>query len=149
MLKTLSIKQNFLGIEKEYSQFDNSKIVVLPCPYEATVSYGGGTKNGPKAILDASHYVEFYDEEIDREMHKEVGICTLAPINFNNKKNESALKLIGENAKKIISHDKFLLTLGGEHTISQALIESHLEKYPNISVLQFDAHLVLQQGTEK
>ncbi len=146
MFKVLNTKQNFLDIKKEHSLFENSKIVVLPCPYEATVSYGGGTKNGPKAILDASHYVEFYDEEFDREMHNEVGICTLAPINFNKKKNELAMKLIFENAKKIISRDKFLLTLGGEHTISQALIKSHLEKYPNISVLQFDAHSDLRMS---
>lgn len=146
LFKTLSVKQNFLGIEKEYSEFDNSNIIVLPCPYEATVSYGGGTKNGPKSILDASHYVEFYDEELDREIYKKSGICTLAPIVFGNKKNKFALKLIYENSKKIISTNKFLLTLGGEHTISQALIKSHLEKFPNLSVLQFDAHSDLRMS---
>ena len=70
-MKTLSIKENFLGIEKEFSSFENSKIVVLPCGYEHTVSYGGGTANGPEAILSASHQVEFYDEEVNRELVKD------------------------------------------------------------------------------
>ncbi|MBS4027344.1 MAG: agmatinase [Ignavibacteriales bacterium] len=139
-MKTLGIKQNFLGIEKEFSAFEKSKIAILLCPYEATVSYGGGTKFGPKAILEASHYVEFYDEELDRELYKEIGISTLAPINFGSKKNESALNMIYKNAKDVISENKFLLTIGGEHTISQALIKAHIEKFPNLSVLQFDAH---------
>ncbi|MBM4167287.1 MAG: agmatinase [Ignavibacteria bacterium] len=145
-LNTLGSNRNFLGIEKDYSSLENSSIVILPCPYEATVSYGGGTKNGPKTILAASHYVEFYDEEIDKEIYKKVKIATFAPLKFGSKKNESALGLIYENAKFILSKNKFLLTLGGEHTISQALIKAHLEKYPNLCVLQFDAHSDLRMS---
>ena len=63
MVKVLDSKQNFLGIEKQYSTFETSKVVVLPVPYEHTVSYGGGTKKGPDAILKASHFVEFFERK--------------------------------------------------------------------------------------
>jgi agmatinase len=140
MLKTLGIKQNFLAIEDEYSSFEKSKVVILPVPYEATVSYGGGTKAGPKAILDASHYVEFYDEETKREVYRTLGIATLEPIKFGNKKDEAALEQIYQTTKELIEQNKFVITLGGEHTLSQATIAAHAEKYSDLSVVQIDAH---------
>ena len=139
-MKTLGIKQNFLGIEKEFSSFEKSKIAILPCGYEHTVSYGGGTANGPEAILSASHQVEFYDEEVNRELIKEIGVATLPSLNFSKKKNEKALQYIYNEAKNVLNENKFLLTLGGEHTISSALIQAHSEKFPNLFVVQFDAH---------
>ncbi len=78
-IKTYSIKNNFLAIEDKYSNYNNSKIVILPVPYEQTTSYGKGTSKGPQAILDASHYVEFFDEELNRELCFEKGICSLYP----------------------------------------------------------------------
>src|SRR5258706_6431569 len=94
MIKTLGIRSNFLGIEEQYSSFAKSKVVVLPVPYEQTVSYGVGTKLGPGAILKASHQVEFYDEETGREVHKELGIATLPPLAFGKRTGEGALELI-------------------------------------------------------
>jgi len=140
MLKTLGIKQNFLAIEDGYSSFEKSKVVILPVPYEATVSYGGGTKTGPKAILDASHYVEFYDEETKREVYRTLGIATLEPIKFGNKKDEAALEQIYQTTKELIEQNKFVITLGGEHTLSQATIAAHAEKFPDLSLVQIDAH---------
>lgn len=140
MLKTLGIKSNFLGMEEEFSSYKNSRVVILPAPYERTVSYGGGTKNGPAAILDASHYVEFYDEETRREVHRELGIATLQPINFGKKRDEESLELIYETVRSLLNDKKFVFTLGGEHTISQATIAAHAEKYRDLSVLQIDAH---------
>jgi agmatinase len=144
--KTLGARKNFLGIEHQHSSFEKSQAVILPCPYEATVSYGGGTKFGPKAILDASHYVELYDEELDREIFKKIGIATLAPIKFGGEKNAAAMEMIYNKAKEILTKNKFLLALGGEHTISQALIKAHFEKFPKLSVLQFDAHSDLRMS---
>ncbi len=69
-MKELSIKKNFLGLEKKYSRYNKSKIVILQAPLEKTVSYGKGTKDGPKEILKASHYVEFFDEELNKELEK-------------------------------------------------------------------------------
>ncbi len=140
MIKTLDIKQNFLGIEKEHSSFNHSRIVVVSAPYEHTVSYGGGTAKGPQAILKASQYVELFDEETKREIYKEHGIATLPPLALAGKKDEAALQLIFDSVSELIGEQKFVVTLGGEHTISSATIAAHARKYADLSVLQFDAH---------
>lgn len=140
MVKVLDSKQNFLGVEKQYSTYETSKIVVLPIPYERTVSYGGGTKEGPDAILKASHYVEFFDEETKREIYKEHGIATLSPLILEKKKDEAALQLIHDTVLHMVERQKFVVTLGGEHTISSPIIAAHAKLFPNLSVLHFDAH---------
>ncbi len=140
MYKTLDNKSNFLAIEERYSTFDKSKVVILPAPYEATVSYGGGTKNGPHAILHASQYVELYDEETGRELYKEVGIATLAPLRFGTKKDAQALEFLHGIVHDLVERNKFIVTLGGEHTITSACVAAHAKRYPNLSVIQFDAH---------
>ena len=145
MFRTLGLEKNFLGIEDEFSSFENSKVVILPIPYEATVSYGGGTSKGPGAILNASHYVEFYDEETKREVFKEFGIATLEPLDFTNLNEENSLGLIYNTSKKLIQEGKFVISLGGEHTISQALIVPFAEKYPDLSILHVDAHSDLRK----
>jgi agmatinase len=137
---TLGIRSNFLGIEEEYSSFPKSKVVILPVPYEQTVSYGTGTKLGPGAILKASHQVEFYDEETGREVHKELGIATLPPLAFGKRTEEGALELIHDRVKGLIAERKLLVTLGGEHTISQSIIAAYAERYRDLSVVQIDAH---------
>jgi agmatinase len=144
--KALGIKQNFLAIEKEISSFENSQIVVVQAPYEHTVSYGGGTKNGPKGIITASQYVEFYDDELDRELCNDVGIATLPPIQFGKKSDAKAMKLIQDQVEHLLTFDKFVVTLGGEHTITQATVAAHRKKYPDMSVLQFDAHSDLRDA---
>lgn len=145
MRKVLDQRSNFLAIESEYSSFDTSKAIILPAPYEHTVSYGGGTKNGPAAIIKASQYVEMFDEETKREIHKERGVATLPPILFGKKKDAQALQLIHDAVADLLAADKFVVTLGGEHTISSATIAAHAEKYKDLSVLQFDAHSDLRE----
>lgn len=145
MFKPLGIDKNFLGIEEEYSSFETSKVVILPVPYEETVSYGGGTAKGPEAILKASHYVELYDEETGREIYKEVGIATLEPLNFAKLSEKDALGLIYDTCSKLIAENKFVLSLGGEHTITQALIAPFAGKYKDLSILHIDAHSDLRQ----
>ena len=145
-LKALGIKQNFLAIEREISSFENSKIVVVQAPYEHTVSYGSGTQRGPHAIVAASQYVEFYDDELDRELCNELGIATLPPIQFGKKSDARAMKLIQDQVERVLAAGKFVVTLGGEHTITQATVAAHLKKYPNMSVLQFDAHSDLRES---
>lgn len=147
-MKIYNIEKNFLAIEEEYSNIENSRIAIVSAPYEHTVSYGGGTKNGPSGILNASHFVEFYDEEFDRELCFEQGICTLEPIDFAGKVDKDALEMIYSQVKSLLDMGKFVITLGGEHTISTAPIKAHYEKYPNMSVLQFDAHSDLRESYE-
>jgi agmatinase len=140
MTKALDAKHNFLGMEKQHSAYETSKIVILQAPYEHTVSYGGGTKKGPGAIIKASQYVEFFDEETKRELCKERGIATLPPLPLEKKKNEAALQVIYNEVLHLAERQKFVVTLGGEHTISSAAIAAYAKLFTNLSVLHFDAH---------
>lgn len=146
--KALGVKENFLAIGREISSFASSKIVVLPAPYEHTVSYGGGTRRGPAGIISASHFVEFYDDELDRELCNDSGIATLPAVRFGKNIHGKAIHLLYREVCSLLEQDKFVVTLGGEHTISQAPIKAHLEKYPDLSVLQFDAHSDLRDSYE-
>lgn len=147
-MKELSIKKNFLAIEKEYSNYNNSQIVIVSAPLEKTVSYGKGTRKGPEEILKASHYVEFYDEEQSRELCFEKGICTLEPLNLQKLSIEKSLDKIYKEVAKHIDASKFVVTLGGEHSLSTAPIMAHYERFPNLSILQIDAHSDLRQNYE-
>ncbi|HPN38512.1 MAG TPA: agmatinase [Melioribacteraceae bacterium] len=145
-MKELGIKSNFLAIEKKYSNLKDSKIVIISAPFEKTVSYGKGTAKGPKGIISASHYVEFYDEELDRELCFEKGICTIKELELNELSPKKALELIHLTTKEMIQLGKFVVVLGGEHSISFAPIKAHLEHYNNLSILQFDAHSDLRDS---
>jgi agmatinase len=149
---SLPLKKNFLAIEKEYSSYDNSKVVILPCPYEKTTSYGKGTAKGPAAIIRASQYVEFFDEETLKEVCFEYGIATLKALDFKKHSGKKALELIYKNVKRLIAEGKFVITLGGEHSISTAPIKAHFDSYGSaeggFSVLHFDAHSDLRQEYE-
>lgn len=139
-MKTLGIKKNFLAIEDEYSSYNSSKIVILSAPFEKTVSYGKGTANGPKEIIKASHYVEFYDEEFDRELVFEKGIATLTELKFKDMSTKKGINKIYKQVKELIADNKFVVTLGGEHSLSSAPAKAHFEAYENLSILQIDAH---------
>ena len=147
-MKVLNKKNNFLGISKKYSSFEDSKIVIFPVPYEKTVSYGKGTKNGPRKIIEASHYVEFYDEELGNELCFTEGITTLPELSADKLSANKSLTLIYKKVKELLKEDKFVVTLGGEHTISQATIKAYFEKFHSLSVLQVDAHSDLRQTYE-
>ncbi len=148
MVKVLPLEKNFLAIEKEFSTYENSQIVIIQAPLEKTVSYGKGTKNGPKAILEASHYVEFFDEELDKELCFEKGISTLPELEISDLSIEKSLEKIYEATKKVLDDGKFPVILGGEHTITQATFRAFNEKFKDISILQFDAHSDLRQEYE-
>lgn len=147
-MKTLGTKDNFLAIGKEHSSLDTAAIAIVSAPYEHTVSYGGGTADGPRALLDASAYVEFYDDEFDRELCFDKGIATLRPLAFKKAANREALDLIAAQVSALLDMDKFVVTLGGEHSISTAPIEAHFKKYPEMSILHFDAHSDLRDSYE-
>lgn len=140
-MKCYNHKKNFLAIEDEaYYSFDNAKYVIQSAPYEHTSSYIGGSKKGPEAILKASHFVEFYDEELDQETFKKGGICTLPPMDFDEKVNEKAVKLIEKNTLKLLAQNKFPITLGSEHTITYGTVRAVKQYVPDVHVLQIDAH---------
>jgi agmatinase len=139
-VKVLPTSKNFLALPKASSAYETSNIIILSAPYEKTVSYGGGTAKGPEAIINASHYVEFLDDEFFRELCFEKGIATLPPLDFDKRIGRNMLDYLQQAVSKEIKNDKFVVTLGGEHTIATAPIMAHYARYPKMSVLHFDAH---------
>ncbi|WP_089698064.1 agmatinase [Candidatus Pelagibacter communis] len=142
-LEFLKNKHGFLGIDNK-TKF-KEKVVVVPFGLEKTVSYGGGTKNGPKEIIKASHQVELYDEELNYEPHKKIGIKTLKPFKIDKNINK-ALKKISLINENILKKKKFPLVLGGEHSITPGCIIPFTKKFKNICLLHFDAHADLRES---
>jgi len=144
-LKYLSNKNGFLGIDNKFSF--KEKAVIVPFGLEKTVSYGGGTKNGPKEIIKASHQVELYDEELGCEPYKKIGIKTLKPFKID-KNISKALNQISKINEKILGYNLFPLTLGGEHSITPGCIRPFVKKYKKLCLLHFDAHADLRDSYE-
>jgi agmatinase len=142
-LKYLSNKKGFLGIDNKFNF--REKVVVVPFGLEKTVSYGGGTKNGPKEIIKASHQVELYDEELHCEPYKKIGIKTLKPFKIN-KDIKKALKQISNINEKILNKKLFPITFGGEHSITPGCINPFIKKYNKLCLLHFDAHADLRES---
>ncbi|MCI0695306.1 agmatinase [candidate division KSB1 bacterium] len=135
----IKVPNNFLGLEPNLSNYANARAAILPLPYEATTSYGAGTKRGPKAIIKASQQVEFFDEELNVEPC-EVGVATVNPLAFGKLSGASAVKKIAGSCRKLISDGKFVLGLGGEHTVTVGMVQAMHERYPDLWVVQLDAH---------
>ena len=142
-MKYLSNKNGFLGIDNKVDF--KEKVVVVPFGLEKTVSYGGGTKNGPKEIIKASHQVELYDEELSCEPYKKIGIKTLRPFKID-KDIKKALSKMSKINKEILDKKLFPMTFGGEHSITPGCIAPFTKKYKNICLLHFDAHADLRES---
>lgn len=125
---------NFLGQQADYK---NSTFVVVPVPYEATTTYGKGTKNGPTAILKASQQVEEFDEELGYEVYAKARIHTLKPV---------AVTSLGLRVAGILADKKTPIILGGEHSITPVVLKAVVKEYKKLSVLQFDAHADLRNS---
>jgi len=142
-LNYLSNKQGFLGIDNKFSI--KEKVVVVPFGLEKTVSYGGGTKNGPKEIIKASHQVELYDEELNCEPYKKIGIKTLKPFKIDKNINKALNKMSKIN-EEILNKNMFPLTFGGEHSITPGCIAPFAKKHKKLCLLHFDAHADLRDS---
>jgi agmatinase len=142
-LKYLSNKNGFLGIDNKVDF--KEKVVVVPFGLEKTVSYGGGTKNGPKEIIKASHQVELYDEELNCEPYKKIGIKTLRPFKID-KNIKKALGKMSKINEEILDKKLFPMTFGGEHSITPGCIAPFAKKYKDICLLHFDAHADLRES---
>ena len=136
-------KQGFLGVDNNFKI--KEKVIIVPFGLEKTVSYGGGTKNGPKEIIKASHQVELYDEELNCEPYKKIGIKTLKPFKIDKNINK-ALNKISKINKEILNNKIFPLTLGGEHSITPGCINPFAKKYDKLCLLHFDAHADLRES---
>ena len=142
-MKYLSNKKGFLGIDNKFSI--KEKVVVVPFGLEKTVTYGGGTKNGPKEIIKASHQVELYDEELNCEPYKKIGIKTLKPFKIDKNINKALNKMSKIN-EEILKKNIFPITFGGEHSITPGCIAPFAKKHKKLCLLHFDAHADLRDS---
>ena len=109
-MKALSNEEAFLAVpEPSLCDYKTSKFVIQQVPYEHTSSYLEGSANGPGAIVSASHFVEFYDEELDTETYKKCGISTLPAIDFQGKVDADAIGLIETETRKLIEDGKYVV----------------------------------------
>ena len=140
----------FAGLPPPYSQWQKSRVVILPVPYDSTTEWRSGTRYGPQAIIDASRYLELYDLETDREIYK-VGIHTLPELEPLMSGPRDMIDRVYQVTEGLIEKGKFVLMLGGEHTLSLGTVRAFQKAFPELSVLQLDAHADLRHeylGTE-
>ena len=142
-MEYLSNKNGFLGIDNKFNF--KEKVVIVPFGLEKTVSYGSGTKNGPREIIKASHQVELYDEELNCEPYKKIGIKTCKPFKIDKNINK-ALKKMSKINEQILNKRLFPMTFGGEHSITPGCIAPFARKFKNICLLHFDAHADLRES---
>lgn len=135
---------NFLSLSKDLARYDSARYAILPIPYDASVSWRGGTKHGPAAVIAASEHMENYDDELDADYH-DVGIATLEPIEPDVSGPEAMIHRVEQAAGKVIADGKTLIGLGGEHSVSLGLLRAVRKRHKNVSVLQIDAHTDMRQ----
>ncbi len=140
------MKHTFMDLEARYRDFSAARYAVLPVPYDGTACYKKGAAAGPEAILEASPQLEFYDEELGAEFYA-AGIATLPPVEAAPTVEEEVQR-IAEAAAPVVQAGKFLLTLGGEHSITPPLVKAVQDYYGPLSVLHIDAHADLRDTWE-
>lgn len=141
----MAYTRNFLGIPAENSQAATSPYVILPVPYEETATYGRGTQYGPAAIIAASQEVELFDDELGCEPYL-VGIHTAPTAPITAAGAEAQNLIVYEQCRELLHQGKVVGMLGGEHSISYGAVRASLELYPQLTVLQLDAHADLRDG---
>ena len=143
--KVDTIPYNFMGLDEEYCRYDTARFVVLPIPYDAAASWMPGARNGPAAIITASQHLEWFDEEFSDECYK-CGIATMDAVEPNLAGPESMHEDLFKHARRVVRSGKFLIGLGGDHSVSAALVRATMTRHKELSVLQIDAHLDLQDS---
>jgi len=132
---------NFLGIDEPWCHPGQAGVYVLPAPYEHTSSYILGSDRGPSAILEASAQVEFYDEQLESEPFREWGgIATASTLDLQGRVDGQAVDAIQSFVAPHVGIGRFLVTLTGEHTGALGAIRAHATRYPDLCVVQIDAH---------
>jgi agmatinase len=138
----MKVQKGFGGLPEAFRQEKNSRIVIVPVPYDGTSTWGKGADKGPQAIIEASANMELYDIETDSEVYRE-NIYTVRPLRCK-KKVEDMVVQVRQQISRLIDKDKFTIVLGGEHSVSIGAVEAHAKKFKNMSVLQLDAHADLR-----
>jgi len=144
------LPHTFLGLDEEASDFSTSQAFILPVPYESTTSFGGGTRSGPSGILDASRYIELWDQELQTDPST-VGIHTLPAFELTREGAGPAMEELEKAFGRVLDlvGDRFPVMLGGEHSVSAPAIRATAARTPDrLHVLQFDAHADLRGSYE-
>jgi agmatinase len=136
----------FLGLDA--LDLKGAEVVVLPVPYEATTTFGAGTRFGPEALLTASQQVELWDEEEDWDPSQAISIATAPAVSPEAGGPAQMVEKLRNLVKPWVAAGKTLLTLGGEHTITRALVEAYLTRYPDLTIVCLDAHADLRDKYE-
>jgi agmatinase len=137
--------RNFAALPEEYAAYDRARVVILPVPYDSTASGWVGSREGPRAIVDASEMMELYDIGIGSEPYR-VGIHTLPELAFHAGGPEAMVERIEEVVGELLDDGKFVVTLGGEHTVAVGAVRAHAKRTSELSVLAFDAHADLRDS---
>ncbi|RJR43084.1 MAG: agmatinase [Deltaproteobacteria bacterium] len=135
---------NFLDLK--YLPVQDAEAIILPIPYEATTTYGAGTREGPEAILAASRQVELWDEENNWDPSQKVKLTTALPIGQEAAGPQAMLDKIRKQVQPWVSQGKLVAALGGEHTVTVALVQAVQTKYPDVTVVALDAHADLRDS---
>ena len=144
-----SLAMNFGGIEQIFTEYKKAQFAVLPVPYDLTSTYQSGARRGPAAILEASGNMELFDEELLKETYRS-GIHTLPFVEADARGPAEMVNSVREPIVRVAADGKIPVMIGGEHSISFGAVQAMKEMYPNLSVLQLDAHADLRneyQGT--
>ncbi len=139
-------KVNYGDLPAKYSGLKQAEIVILPVPYDGTSTWQKGADKGPDALIDASMHMELYDIETDSQVYLK-GIHTAKPVQVKKSPEETVNK-VEKSVKRYLDKDKFVVVVGGEHSISTGTVKAHLEKYQDFTVLQLDAHSDLRHEYE-
>ncbi len=137
--------RNFAGLAPPYSELEGARVVVLPVPYDGTAEWHGGAREAPRAIIDASAYLEMYDIELDREIYP-VGIYTRPELAPAMDDPEAMCERVYWAIREVLAGGRLPVMLGGEHTLTLGAVRACQEKHPNLSVLQLDAHADLRDS---
>jgi len=137
--------KNFAWLPPEHSDYERSRVVVLPVPYDSTASGWVGSREGPAAIIEASGNMELYDIGIGCEPYL-VGIHTLPEVAAHSGSRQAMVERIEEIAGELIDAGKFVVTLGGEHTVAVGAARAYAKRVRDLSVLAFDANADMRDG---
>ena len=140
---TFGPPRTFLGLPPELSAYASARVALLPVPYDATTSYRAGTRDGARAIVDASTQIELYDADLDREP-AEVGIATLDPLEPDFSSPARMVERVRDATAALLDDGKFPLLLGGEHSLTSGAVAACKARYPDLGVLHLDAHADLR-----
>ncbi|MEX0582385.1 MAG: arginase family protein, partial [Sneathiella sp.] len=143
----LPSEEGFLGLAAEDAfEYASAKAIIIPYGLEGSVSYGGGTAKGPAAMIEASHQVELFDEDLWREPVQDFGVVTMREKPVDGSDIKAAIDKLAALTERALDDKKFPLVFGGEHSITPGAVRPFLTQFDDLAILHFDAHADLRDG---